>query len=267
MESLDPIETRVGWVAFGEYEHFGMKLYADFLGKCSFLGLAAFSLTGKVFTAADVALLDDIAVCMHCPEPRVWPAKFARLVASSGRFSTGMLAGWATLDSEIGLASTEGAASLLVALRNHVGDVEDPTSAVEEFIRSREELPGFGVHGRRVDERVDALRSSIGRHARGNLPYWRLAEVLWKVAHRERNLDPSFFAAVCAAMLDLGIEARRIPPLLSLLFQPSYLAHTVEGADLKSPSLRHLPETVVAYVGAAPRRSPRALALANSGSR
>ncbi len=261
---MKPIATRVGFADFGDYDHFGKRLYRDILGHTSFLGLAVFAISGRLLDAEDVAILDDIAVCMHCPEPRVWPAKLARVAASSGRFFAGVVVGWAALDSEIGVHLGEEAATMLLELEARL---RASPSDLETFVRTRSALPGFGVHGRRVDERVEALRASLVKRGRTQGKYWLLAERLWPVAHAERQLDPSIWPAAAAVFLDLGIAPGHIPPLLSLLFQPSYLAHAVEGARLKSASLRQLPAEAVRYVGPAPRTSPRALAAESASAK
>jgi len=263
---LEPLPTRVGWAGFGDYAHFGKQLYRDFLGQgTSFLGLAVFSITGRLLPPDDVALVDDLAVCMHCPEPRVWPAKLARLAASGGRFSAGVAAGWSALDSAIGVQIGQDAATMLVELDAATASSSDRDHAIASFVRSRAALPGFGVHGRRVDERVVALRQAIERRGRQGGRFWRLAEDLWPVAHREKNLDPSFWAAVAGALLDLGLPPPAMPPILSLLFQPSYLAHAVEGADRAEPTLLELPADRVAYLGPAPRQSGRQKAAGGDG--
>jgi len=261
---MKAIATRVGFADFGDYDHFGKRLYRDILGKTSFLGLAVFSLSGKLLEAADVAVLDDVAVCMHCPEPRVWPAKLARVAASSGRFPAGVAVGWSALDSEIGVHLGEEAGAMFLELEAHLQNHPDDFAA---FVRARQTLPGFGVHGRRVDERVEALRASLVKRERTQGKYWQLAERLWPVARDERQMAPSIWPAAAAVFLDLGIAPEHMPPLLSLLFQPSYLAHAVEGARLKSESLQQLPPEAVRYVGPAPRKSPRAIAAESAAAK
>lgn len=264
---MEPIATRVGWADFGDYAHFGKRLYRDLAGNTSFLALAVFAISGKLLDSDDAAVLDDIGVCMHCPEPRVWPAKLGRIAASAGRFAPGMIVGWAALVSDIGVPISEGAAQMLLELREAVGSAPHRGPAIATFVNERRTLPGFGVHVRRVDERVPALRDCLVKRARHERPFWKLAEELWVIAEREQNLGVSFWSAVPAALLDLGLEPNHIPPLLSLLFQPSYLAHAVEGARLQSPSLRRLPPEAVRYIGAPPRMSPRALAAADDAAR
>lgn len=256
---MERITTRVGWADFGDYAYFGKRLYRDFSGHTSFLALAVFGMSGKLLTGDDAAVLDDIGVCIHCPEPRIWPAKLGRLAASTGRFASGMVVGWAALVSDIGVPISEDAARMLLELRDVVDARSDRDVAIASFVNEHKKLPGFGVHVRRIDERVPALRDCVVRRGLHERPFWKLAEQLWLVAEREQHLGVSFWSAVPALLLDLGIAPVHIPPLLTLLFQPSYLVHAVEGAHLKSPSLRELPPEAVRYVGPAPRKSPRAL--------
>jgi hypothetical protein len=254
----DVVRTRVGWADFGDYAHFGKRLYRDFAGRTSFLGLAAFGLTGRVFPELDVSLLDDLAVCMHCPEPRVWPAKLARVASSNGRFAPGMVVGWAALDSAIGVRLGSGSAQLLLELAGAVASAADPDACVTALVAQRSSIPGLGVHVRPVDERVTALRECLVRRQVLDRPYWSLAEKLWTIAERDRGLRASFWSAVAAVLLDIGFGSEHVEPILGLLFQPSYLAHSFDGAALESPSLRRLPPEAVQYVGVGPRTSPRA---------
>jgi hypothetical protein len=262
---MEPIITHVGWTDFGDYEHFGRRLYRDLAGETSFLGLVTFAVSGRRLSASDVAVLDDIAVSLHVPEPRVWPLKLARIAATSGRFIHGLLVGCAAMDSEaIGIHVVEEAALLLRSLRAAAESSAGREEAITTFLAARPTSPGFGVYGRRVDERVDALRACLTKRGRAEQPYWALVEEVRPIVQRDRDLDIHAWGAVAAALLDLGFEPKEMPPLLALILQSSYLAHAVDGARLKSESLRQLPPEAVRYVGPAPRTSPRALA-AESG--
>lgn len=254
----DHIDTRVGWAGFGDYHHFGHLLYKDLVGKTSFLGFAALAVTGKLPTSEDVRVLDDIAACFQCPDPRVWPTKLTRIAASNGRFVPGMIAGWAALVSGIGSPIAEASANMLLDLERRIAASSDGEQALRDFVASKPGLPGFWVYGRRVDERVAPLRESMSRHGRSTRPMWSLAEKLWSSMEREHGLTVSIWGGFAAALLDLGFAPGDMQPLLSLFFQPSCLAHTVEAARLKSPGLREFPIANVKYVGRPPRLSPRA---------
>jgi hypothetical protein len=94
--------------------------------------------------------------------------------------------------------------------------------------------------------------------------FWKIAEELWAAAEEKRGMRASFWSAVAAVLLDVGFEPEHVGPMLSLLFQPSYLMHSVDGARLRSAALRRLPVEAVRYVGAPPRTSPRASGASTS---
>jgi hypothetical protein len=253
----DPIDTKVGWAGFGDYHHFGKRLYAEVVGHTSFLGLGALAVTGKLPPKEDVALLDDIAACFQCPEPRVWPTKLVRIASSNGGFVPGMIAGWSALVSGIGTPIAEAAANMLLDLQSLIASASDADLALRDYVATKPGLPGFWVYGRRVDERVAPIRAAVARHGRADRPMWSLGERLWAAMEREHGLTVSVWGAFAASLLDLGFAPRDMQSLLSLFFQPSCVAHAVEGARLRSESLRELPAANVRYVGAPPRTSPR----------
>ncbi|MCL2722840.1 MAG: hypothetical protein FWD69_00230 [Polyangiaceae bacterium] len=259
---MKPIATRVGWADFGDYDHFGLRLYRDLAGNITLAGLSVFSLTGRRLADEDIAVLDDVAACCHVTEPRVWPLKLARLGASSGRPITGYLAGLAVLDGDfIGTAAIEASARTLVELRA-VLEREDAlvnatlkTKAIRRFVETYAEWPSVGVHKRRVDERVVGIRSCLARRGRSERPWWTLAEELWPIMRELLGIDVSAFDAIGAACLDLGLLPKEIGALSAILLQPQFLAHAFEGAMQRADELRCLPSEAIRYVGPEPRKS------------
>jgi len=258
---VDPIRTRVGWADFGDYATHGRRLYRDLAGKTSFVALAVFSITGELVSDADAKLLDHLAICMHVPEPRVWPVKLARVAASGGTVITGLVAGAAVLDSAyIGVHVARAAAAVLRELAGFTEGKAGPDrdAIVERFVASRSKLAGFGVHARRVDERVVAMRGAVTAHGRADRPLWSLGEALWAAAEK-KGLGVNVFGAVAAALGDLGLDPDAVASVVALLLQPSFLAHAHEGALQRAASLERLPAEAIRYVGPRPRTSPRAV--------
>jgi hypothetical protein len=259
---MDPIPTRVGWADFGDYDTYGKRLYRDLAGKTPFLALAAFSLTGKLLDDEDAKVLDDLAVCVHVPEPRVWPVKLARVAATSGTVVTGLVAGASVLDSAyIGVHAAGAAASVLRELAGFVERTAATNGArselIAQFVASREHLAGFGVQARRVDERVVAMRAALTARGRAGRPFWSLGEELWAAAEK-KGLGVNVFGAVAAALSDLDLDPDAVASMLALLLQPSFLAHAHEGTQRRAASLARLPADAIRYVGKAPRTSARA---------
>ena len=262
---MDPIASRVGWADFGDFEHFGVRLYRDLAGRVSYLQMVVFALGAGLLDPEDAAVLDDVASCCHVADPRIWPLKLARIVASAGRAITGHLAACVVLDGDfIGAHAAEAAALLLSEAHRRVGHLGDAEAApiLAELFAGLAAPPGFGLQARREDERVAALRTCLERRGRLVRPHWRVAEGLWRAGRSERGAEPNVFGAVAAACLDLGLGAPQIGALTAMFLQPSLLANAYDGAALRSPGLETRPELFVEYTGAPPRRSPRALAAA-----
>lgn len=258
---MKTIRTRVGRAGFGDYDHFGVRVFRDLAGKTSYLGLIAFAITGRRLTPADEALLDDLAVSSHVPEPRVWPMKLARVGASLGRAMPGFLCASVVLDSDVlGGRVAEDAASFLMQLRGHLLATHDDDEAIASFVAEHKRLIGFGVPFREVDERVVSVRACLALRGRADGAYWVLAERLWRVVKKERGVAANIISATAAICLDLGFEPREIAPMAAILLQPTLLANAVGGAVESPEVLRCLPPDAVRYVGPAPRESPRSLA-------
>jgi|CXWL01.1.fsa_nt_gi hypothetical protein len=255
------IRTRVGRSLTGDYDHFGLRVFRDLAGHTSYLGLVAFAVTGRRLSQADEAILDDLAVSSHVPEPRVWPIKLSRLGSSMGRAMPGFLCGSVALDCDlVGGRVAEHAADLLVALRAHLDYSTDDDAGIDTFLEHRDRLIGFGVPLRSVDERVVAFRACLERRGGKQGIYWRLAERLWRVVKQRRGLEVNIIGATAAVCLDLGFKPTDIVPLAAVLLQPTLLANAVAGAFESPEQLRCLPADLIRYIGPTPRESPRSIA-------
>lgn len=260
---MERIVTRVGWADFGDFEHFGARLYRDVAGRTSFLQLVVFALGAGRLAEVDVAVLDDVATCCHVADPRIWPLKLARLAASGGRALTGHLAACVVLDGDfIGAHAAQAAAELLVTAKDVsvAAGTDGSAAALDALLARHPAPPGFGLQARRQDERVLALQKCLVARGRADRPHWKLATALWAAARRQSGLEPNAFGAIAAACLDLGLGPSEIGALTSVLLQPSLLANAFEGARLRSPALARLPVSAIAYKGAPPRVTPRAIA-------
>jgi hypothetical protein len=257
---MKTIRTRLGRAGFGDYDHFGVRVFRDLAGTTSYLGLIAFAITGRRLSPHDEAILDDLAVSSHVPEPRVWPMKLSRIGSSGGRPMPGFLCGSVVLDSDLlGGRVAEDAAAALVELRARVA-AEDDDAPIVAFVEERKRLVGFGVPFRDVDERVVSMRECLQRRARTDGAYWALAERFWRVVKERRGVPANIVGATAAICLDLGFEPREIAPMAAVLLQPTLLANAVAGAVESPEELRQLPDDAIRYVGPAPRESPRSLA-------
>lgn len=255
-----PIRTGVGRAVDGDYHQFGLSVYRDLAEKTSYLGLIAFSLTGRRLSRAEETVLDDLAVSSHVTEPRVWPIKLSWIVGSLGRPMPGYIAGIVALDSDIlgGRVGTD-AARLLVELRSFLTVAWDTDDAIREFVADQPKLFGFGVPVRSVDERLVAFRTALANRAYPCGPFWQLAERFWRIARDTRRVEVNIIGATAAICLDLGFTPAQVAPMAVMLLTPTFLGNATEAAAQSPEVLKHLPPEAIRYVGPPPRESPRSV--------
>ncbi|MFT3769886.1 MAG: hypothetical protein QM820_31025 [Minicystis sp.] len=261
---IDPIPTRVGWSLPGDHYWFGRLLGAELAGNTGVPQLLAHAVGSGDLDNEALAVLDDLATVMSVADPRIWPLKLGRVVASYGNGMAAIAAVELAFDSDyIGPWTCRQAAQLLVDLREELGPEIETPAAVERAVLRRlgqkGRLIGFGVPARGEDERVVALRACMTKRGRRHLPAWALLEQVSEVLYRERRLRPNIGLGVGAAALDAGFQPDQIGYLAVALMQNVIVANAVEGAAQAPAVLRQLPAGTVIYKGAPPRRSPRAL--------
>jgi len=257
---IDVIKTRVGRAGTDDYDHFGVRVFRDLAGKTSYLGLIAFAITGRKLTREDEQVLDDVAVCSHVPEPRVWPMKLTRVVGALGRAMPAFLCGSTVLDSDLLGGRVAGAAAeLLLELAAAVEGSPDRKAAIEAFLDTRKRMIGFGVPVRAVDERVVALRKQLTARGLTSRRYWELGEAFWATANEKRGLVVNIIGAVAAVCLDLGFRPDEVAPMAAMLLQPTLLSNSFEAAREPAASLLCLPTSAIRYAGPAARKSPRSI--------
>lgn len=254
-----PIRTGVGRAAHGDYYQFGSSVYRDLAESTSYLGLIAFSLTGRRLSRAEETVLDDLAVSSHVTEPRVWPIKLSWVVGSLGRPMPGYVAGIVALDSDI-LGGRVGAdaARLLVELRVFLASAGDTDDAIRAFVARQPKLFGFGVPVRAVDERLVAFKRALVNRAYPCGEHWQLAERFWRVVKEERRVEVNIIGATAAICLDLGFTPAQVAPMAVMLLTPTFLGNATEAAAQAPGALKRLPPEAIRYVGPPPRQSPRA---------
>jgi len=255
-----PIRTGVGRAVDGDYDQFGLSVYRDLAESTSYLGLIAFSLTGRRLSRAEETVLDDLAVSSHVTEPRVWPIKLSWIVGALGRPMPGYIAGIVALDSDIlgGRVGTD-AARLLVELRGFLAASGDTDDAIREFVGRQPKLFGFGVPVRAVDERLVAFKAALANRGYPCGEHWRLAERFWRIVKEERRVEVNIIGATAAICLDLGFTPAQVAPMAVMLLTPTFLGNATEAAAQSPAVLRRLPPESIRYVGPPPRESPRAL--------
>lgn len=261
------IRTRVAVALEDDHIFRGFRVFAELAGRETFAGLTALAVIGRPIEAEDLGVIDDIACVMCVADPRIWPLKMSRVLASYGGFVLGSFGANLCLEEAlIGPWSCGGAAQVLSEIASEVGprtsDGEAVRAAVLRRVEQGERLPGFGVPLRDADERLVALRACLRRRGRDGRPAWQLMETLSDSMRSARGLEPNIAMGLAAAALDLGVRPEHVAPLMVCLLQPTFAANAREGAEQRSAFLRDMPREHVEYVGAPPRTSPRARASA-----
>ncbi|MBI2377901.1 MAG: hypothetical protein HYV07_28115 [Deltaproteobacteria bacterium] len=252
------IETRVAKAGFDEHWFCGHRVFAELAGNESGSGMLGLAVLGRRLTEDERGMIDDLAVVITMADPRIWPLKIPRLVASFGRPAVGLAA--ANLyqdDAIIGPPVVEGAARLVleVARVDEAGRLARSEALIESGLR----LDGFGVPLRATDERLDALTARVRLRRRAGLSHFKALEVLASAVRRLRRLEPNIAAGAAALLLDIGFTPKQAAIMTLTTVQACFWANALEGAGQRHEALLELPREHVEYSGPPPRRSPRAI--------
>ena len=263
-ERIPDISTRIAHVGYDDSRYCGHSVYRELAGRETHLGMAALALLGHSLSADERAVLEDIAVIVIEGDPRIWPLKATRLIASYGRDLCGVAAGTlCTLDALVGPWFTEGAAELLLRIdeANRTDQHGDAglQALIDDELACGPRIPGFGVPFRSRDGRYVTLCRCVEERGLHERPFWQLQlAVAESVARRKASLQPNICLAVAAVCLDLGFQPRQIGPLCGVLGSNSFFANAIEGLEQREPNLLRLPESFIDYRGRSARRSARA---------
>jgi hypothetical protein len=255
------IVTRVAHAGVDDHRFFGHGALEDLLGHETQTGLLGLGILGRRLAPDERELLDAMGVSLMAADPRIWPLKLGRLVASYGEMLAGYAAGQlAMIGPKVGARTTTAAAEHLIRLRTLIGEERDEAvvaSHIEAYIRTEARLEGYGVPLREKDERLEALRPYMVRTGRAERPYWRLQETLSATLRKSRPVEPNIIIGIAAGLLDMGCNPAQAGALATFLIDQCFVGNTFEAAQQMSPDARRLPDACIDYVGRAPRRSPR----------
>lgn len=257
------IVSRVAALGFPEHRFRGYAVFEELVGNESTAGLIALAVGGRRLTSEEASVLDDIAAANLVGDPRIWPLKLIRIVASYGGVLAGYAAGHMAIEGDrIGPPITRHAAEMLVELRSAVGERIADRAAIEaeahQLLERRKRLIGYGIPFRAYDERYVALRDRLVARGRAALPYVHVQDVLSEVVRKERGVPPNVGILVAAILLDLGFDARELSAVFHFVMQPVFIANAYEAAVAPCAELRSLPLDAITYSGVGPRLSPRA---------
>jgi hypothetical protein len=255
------IVTRVAHAGPDDHRFFGHGVLGELLGHETETGLLAMAILGRRVTADEKGVLDALAVSLTAADPRIWPLKASRIVASYGEMLAGLAAGQlAMMGTYTGPRVIAGAAEHLARLCAALGDEsrEDRIRLrVVDHMNGGERLAGYGIPMREQDERLVALRAFMIRAGRSELPHWRAQESLSLAMWRDRKLAPNIGIGQAAALLDLGCTPAQAGALAISLIQQDFTSNAFEAAQQCSTAMQRLPDECVKYEGPPPRRTPR----------
>lgn len=259
-----PLEERTRSAHWGwdEHRYFGHRVFAELAGSESLAGLMALSITGRRLPPDQVGVLDDAAAALTLADPRIWPLKLTRVIASYGSMIPALCAGTLLEDgARIGPWAVLEGAKVLMQLRRELANAQaedDVRSVVEAYLREHRFVWGFGTPFRSKDERLVAFRACVERRGRHTLPYWQMMDSLIPIVRELRGEEPNIGLALAAVMLDMDLGPNQIGALVVALMEHMFFAHAVEGVEAAPGVLRQLPDEYVSYRGRTPRLSPRA---------
>ena len=257
------IKTRVAHADDGDNSFRGSSVNGELAGRDGWTSALSLAFGGPRLAAPTAALIEDLAVCSLAADPRIWPLKMARLVASYGVTLPAMAVGHLALEGAIvGAEPTGAAAEILTEWTSKLG--VDPTREALEAhvdeVLSHGRVPGFGVAFRGHDERVEGIKACLAKRGFVAGRHWRLVTRLEEVMIARTKVRLNLAMASAAVLLDLGYAPKQVRMWMSAFLDVCFYANVVEAAEQKSPELLSIPRGLVAYVGRAARSSPRALA-------
>lgn len=262
--SVPPLDepTRTAHWGWDEHRYFGHRVFEDLTGRESLAGLLGLSILGRRLTADEAGMLDDAAAVNTLGDPRIWPLKLTRTIASYGRIMPALSAGVLMLDGgRVGPYTGCEAARVLHRFHAELAGSLEPErvqAVVEAYLRENRFVWGFGTPYREKDERLVAFRPCVERRGRHLLPYWKTMDAVAAVVRATRHEEPNIGIAVAAVSLDMGLDPEANGTLSLAIMHHMFIAQAIEGAKPGHGALRELPPEYVNYRGRAPRVSPRA---------
>lgn len=259
------IKTRVGLAIDGDNIFRGHAVNTELAGDDGGLtSLFSLAIGGRKLSPEDAMVVEDVGVCSAAAvDPRIWPLKLTRLVASYGGVLPGVASGRMALEGAIvGTEPTGRAAETLVEWGKELG--EDPSdTSIEAFLDellTKGRASGFGVAFRKRDERVDGVKKCIALRKRENGRYWKLTMKLDALMQTKRKVQLNLAMASAAALLDVGFTPQQIRCWMGAYTDVCFFANAVEAAEQRDASLQRLPDETIDYIGRGARLSPRAQA-------
>ena len=257
------VTTRTAHMGWDEHRYFGRAVFEELTGKESLTYLMALSILGRELPRDCYPVLDDAACALTLADPRIWPLKLTRLVASYGSTVPAVAAGLLIEEqARVGPWTCATAAELLstfeVRIASGGSEPAHVKGVVKAYLAEHSFVWGFGTPFRAKDERLVAFGRCIAHRGRAEGRYWRTLGLVADEIREARGTEPNIGMGISAAFLDMGMTPHEVGAMTTALMQHMFFAHAVEGAGDSGHVLRLLPDECVSYIGREPRTSPRA---------
>lgn len=220
-----PLRTRMGGCFPGQRAVVrGHDLHAD-LKDMDWMEIYTFGITGRRFSAQQIAVLHALWVYTSYPDPRLWNNRVAALAGSTrSTGALGIAAAIAVSEATIyGWQPEIAAADFLVRAYERVQAGEALQAVLEQELQQHRRLGGYGrpVATLQVDERIPAILRCMEQQHIEQGPYLRLAfEVEQVLSQMGRRLPINYAAVIMAIPLDMGFSRCQC----YLFLQPSFMA-------------------------------------------
>ncbi len=191
-----------------DHELRGKLLFRDLLGQKSFFQVAAWAIAGLDLSTEDAHLLEQLGVNTQLLDPHIWPLAVARRIAHGGaplaRSLIGGLA--AALSTNITVTPVAGFIRVLDELDAATLAGRAVVDELDDILRRREKVPGFGRPVLGPDERVPHAFRLASEHRRGAGPSMALARVAQEVLRSRKGLEINSAGVQGAIMRDMGFS-------------------------------------------------------------
>lgn len=245
------IKTRVGLNTVDNNYYCGFDVREDLVGNSDTLDLVTLAAINRKLNVVDKEIIYALASSQCVADPHAWPLKIGRCAASKGRFFQGMAAVISYFEeASHGPHETKASACLIVEWFEGT----EKNVLLEGYL-NRHLLPGFGVYGRKKDERVFAFkRWFIDSGFQTGRYFDAYSELTSSLPERHENNT----LITAAILLDMGFSVEDMEAMALFILFPPLFANVLEAAKDKNPEMQDIPGPVE-YNGPAKRSSPRLL--------
>ncbi|HEY1957249.1 MAG TPA: hypothetical protein VGH28_16635 [Polyangiaceae bacterium] len=232
-------DTEPGRVLAASHDHEirGRRLFADLVGKRSFVQVAALGIDGVDLGPRDAELLEHLGVNTQLFDVRIWPLNVARRVAAASGLEHGIVAGLATvLNANMGAPPVGRFLRLLDTLDEGLSRDVSLETQLEETIRRGERLPGLGRPALGPDERnaqVFELARGYGRDAGSS---WKLAMAVDAFFAQRKGVRINSAGLQGALMRDMGFSPTGATAFCTLYFLVPVVVQAAFGAKGAGPA-------------------------------